>query len=381
MEQTPNRDDISILDYFSVLARWRYFIAATVLGVGLLTAAVTLMIPNRYKSTARLLPPNRNTGLPGNLSQVARDFLPLAGLAGSQISRESQNYLAILQSYTAAKSLVEKFDLIEVYDVPKQSLERAIKQARDHVDFEIEPEGAIAVSAWDVEPQRAADMANFLVETLNQISIDLATREARNSREFLGKRVEVTRAALKEKEDELKSYQEETGTMYIGDEGTSGLSAVAELYALKARAEIELEVLSSMVSGDSPAIKQKQAELSALNSKVATIPETGLQSIRLLREVMIHQKILEFIIPLYEQARIDEQKEVPVILVLDTAVPAELKDSPRRTIIVLASCLSALILSVLVVFFLEAFGSWYPATSANGSVSWLDRIRRIFKVR
>lgn len=381
MEKTPNRDDISILDYFSVLARWRYFIAAFVLGVGLLTAVVTLLIPNRYKSTARLLPPNRSTGLPGNLSQVARDFLPLAGLAGSQISRESQNYLAILQSYTATKSLVEKFDLIEIYDVPKQSLERAIKQARDHVDFVIEPEGAIAVSAWDVEPQRAADMANFLVETLNQISIDLATREARNNREFLGKRVEVTRAALKEKEDELKAYQEETGTMYIGDEGTSGLSAVAELYALKARAEIELEVLSSMVSGDSPAIRQKQAELSALNSKVATIPETGLQSVRLLREVMIHQKILEFIIPLYEQARIDEQKEVPVILVLDTAVPAELKDSPRRTIIVLASCISALILSVLLVFFFEAFAIWHSSTNVNVSVPWLHRIRKAFGVR
>lgn len=378
MEQTPNRDDISILDYVSVLSRWRYFIAAIVLGIGLLTAAVTLMIPNRYKSTARLLPPSRSGGI-GSMSQIARDLLPLAGLTGLQTSRESQNYLAILQSYTATKALVEEFRLAEVYDVRDHSLERAMKEARNAVEFTIEQEGTIAVTVWDVDPQRSSAMANFLVETLNQISIDLATREARNNREFLEKRVAVTKAALAEKEDSLKAYQEETGTLYLSDEGGSGLSAVAELYAMKAVAEIELGVLEGMLSPNSPAIAQKKAQLRVLQQQISVIPATGLQSLRLLRDVMIHQKILEFIIPLYEQARIDEQKEVPVILVLDKAVPAELKDTPKRTIIVLAAAMFALIVSILTVLFFEAVVHW-KARSSSEPGRFVSGLKRVFRV-
>jgi uncharacterized protein involved in exopolysaccharide biosynthesis len=217
------------------------------------------------------------------------------------------------------------------------------------------------------------------VETLNHISIDLATREAKNNREFLEKRVSVTKAALAEKEDSLKAYQEKTGTLYLPDEGGSGLSAVAELYAMKAVAEIELGVLEGMLSPNSPAIAQKKAQLRVLQQQISVIPATGLQSLRLLRDVMIHQKILEFITPLYEQARIDEQKEVPVILVLDKAVPAELKDTPKRTIIVLAAGMFALIVSILIVIFLEAVVHW-NARSSSEPGRFILSLKRVFRV-
>jgi uncharacterized protein involved in exopolysaccharide biosynthesis len=44
---------------------------------------------------------------------------------------------------------------------------------------------------------------------------------------------------------------------------------------------------------------------------------------------------MEFLLPLYEQAKIDEKKDTPVVLVLDTAVPPQRKSKPKRTLIVL----------------------------------------------
>jgi len=371
--------EISVMDYVHILSRWRFFIIVVVGVIGLLAAIGTLFLPNRYKSTTRLLPPSKSTTFPSSIAQITKDFLPIAGLGSLQMSRESQNYLAILQSYTATKSLIDRFHLTEVYNSKDGSVERTMRAVRGFLDFTIEPEGTIAVSVWDIDPVRAANMANFLVETLNRISIDLATRDARNNREFLEKRIELTRSTLREKEDSLRMYQEKSGTMYVYDEGISGLSVVADLYALKARLEVELGVLERTVDRDSPLIAQKRTELSEVNRQVSKIPETGLKSLRLLRDVLIHQKILEYITPLYEQASIDEQKEVPVILVLDKAVPAELKDTPNRTIIVLATGLIALIVSILTVFFLESYTFWGARTSRKpGNI--IPRLRGMFRV-
>jgi uncharacterized protein involved in exopolysaccharide biosynthesis len=71
-----------------------------------------------------------------------------------------------------------------------------------------------------------------------------------------------------------------------------------------------------------------------------------MEAFRLYRNLLIQQKILEFLVPLYEQARIDEQKDVPVVLVLDKAVPAERKDRPKRSLIVAIASVIALLVSV-----------------------------------
>ena len=91
-----------------------------------------------------------------------------------------------------------------------------------------------------------------------------------------------------------------------------------------------------------------------MNKKVAKIPEAGLEAVRLYRDVAIQQKIVEFLVPMYEQARIDEQKDVPVILVLDKAVPPEKKARPKRFIIVVVWNIVGFILSVLFIFGREA---------------------------
>lgn len=39
--------------------------------------------------------------------------------------------------------------------------------------------------------------------------------------------------------------------------------------------------------------------------------------------------------PMYEQAKVEEQKSIPTILLIDEAVPPQLKYSPKRAVIIL----------------------------------------------
>ncbi|MEX2189095.1 MAG: Wzz/FepE/Etk N-terminal domain-containing protein [Bacteroidota bacterium] len=365
-------------EFLNLLIRWRGFVLKCTLIVVVFSVVISLLLPNWYKSTVSILPPKEsNTLNAGAASSLLRSITSTARIGTMLQGQGLYNYLAILNSRSAMEEVVRRFDLFTAYDIPDTLMESAVKTLIGNVEFEIEPEEYLTITVFDRSPQRAADMANAFAEILNAISIQLATRNAGSNREFLERQVEATRAILRWKEDSLKAYQERSGTMIILDERASGMAAIAEIYAAKTMKEVELAIIERTVSSDNGLVDRMKVELDELTKKVATIPETGVQSMRLLREVLIHQKLLEFLIPLYEQAKIDEQKEVPVLLVLDRAVPAEKKSSPKRSIIVLSAVITAFLASIGWALIVERYqGLMADRPEVHLAIRSLLRIRR-----
>jgi uncharacterized protein involved in exopolysaccharide biosynthesis len=87
------------------------------------------------------------------------------------------------------------------------------------------------------------------------------------------------------------------------------------------------------------------------------VPEAGIMYIRLMRDYEIQNKILEFIYPIYEQARIEEQKNIPVVLVVDKAITPEKKSSPKRALVVIAAFLLSFFFSIGYVLIKESYNS------------------------
>jgi uncharacterized protein involved in exopolysaccharide biosynthesis len=342
------------MGYMNILWHWRRFLIINVLVVAFITAGVTLLLPVWYKSTASILAP-KDAGMFGGLGMGSSLIKDLAGGAlGSFSSGEgAYNYFAILSSRTVMEKVARKFDLMTVYDVSNSSMEKTLEALAENVAFEEQEDEYITIDVLDQDPQRAADMANTFVHLLNEISIRLATEEARNNREFIERQLATTREDLRKSEDSLKVYQEQTGTVIAVDPAGGSVSPIAELYALKARKEIELAILRRTASEDNTLVRQLQVELSEINRKVSKFPSMGISSLRLYRDVAIQQKILEFLVPLYEQAKVDEQKDVPVLLVLDHAVPAELKTKPQRGLIVVVITTLAAMALIAMIFPLD----------------------------
>jgi tyrosine-protein kinase Etk/Wzc len=337
-------------DYMEILVRWRRFIIINLVSITSLTIIISLLLPQWYKSTATLLSPKRQD-IFGSLNPTSSVLRSLggAGLRGFGQSSQAYNFFAILKSRTASEAVVRKFDLIRVYGVPNESMEKAIRELSGNVSFEEESDDYISIEVYDKDPQRAADMANYYVELLNEVSTALGTTEARNNREFVEGRLIQARQSLSYAEDTLRRYQEKSGMM-ISPEQTETISAIAGLYGTKAKKEVELAVLERTMGSDNEVVKRTKLELRELDRKLATFPELGLESFRLYRDVVIQQKIVEFLIPVYEQARIDEQKDIPVVLVLDRAVPAERKARPQRLLIVMSVSTISLFSLIAIVF-------------------------------
>ncbi len=369
----PGRDVEGVPEtgrYLDILLAWRKFIFLCVAIVTLLSVLVSFLLPKWYKSTASILPP-KEEGIAGMLG-VGGSILK--GLASGQRNtllgqkEGTYNYLAILKSRTAMESVVRKFDLIRVYDISDSSMEDAIKELEDNVNFVVSENDDIRIEVEDRDPTRAAAMANYFTDLLNSISLQLGTQEAKNNREFIEKRLRDGEDSLRTADDALRSYQEKSGVVVLPDQNAPTVSAIAELYGLRARKEIELAIARRSATADNPIVRQLEIDLSELDKKLGTYPKSGLDSYRLFRNVVIEQKIVEYLVPMYEQARIDEQKDVPVILVLDKAVPAEKKDRPKRLIIVASSAMSSFLLSILAVLAaerLKQIASVHPSRFAS----------------
>jgi uncharacterized protein involved in exopolysaccharide biosynthesis len=354
-----------------------------VLVVALLAIAIALLLPQWYRAAASILPPKEPdvfstlTGAGGLL----RGLSPGRALRGFGSSQTGYNYFAVLKSRGAMEAVVRRFDLMNVYGISDSSIEKAIKELAGNTSFETQEDDNITVEVLDKDPHRAADMANYFVDLLNEISMQLGTREAKNNREFIEKRLELTSERLRLAEDSLKGYQERSGVIFVPEANASTIAPVAELYGMKARKEVELAILGRTSSKDSPTITQLQLEVEELGKKISKIPGIGIESLRLYRELAIQQKVLEFLVPLYEQARINEQKDVPVLLVLDKAVAPERKVKPQRMLIVFLASSLALLFSIVFVMLMQGISTRRAASPLemrlNAGVRWVAKLYHI----
>ncbi|MBK7256562.1 MAG: hypothetical protein IPI01_01795 [Ignavibacteriae bacterium] len=79
-----------------------------------------------------------------------------------------------------------------------------------------------------------------------------------------------------------------------------------------------------------------------------SLPKAAVDLVRRYREVEINGLLLEYIIPLNEQAKIEEKKDHPVLQIIDPAIPPARKSYPPRTIFALVGALSVTVLVFMV---------------------------------
>jgi len=356
------------LQTMQILITWRRFIAINVLILTLVAVIISFILPKWYRATASIMAPKDQSFLNflGQSSSVLKGLGSLSKLGSTQ-NTGPYNYFAILKSRRAMDSVVNKFHLMSVYGISDSSRENTIKVLRDNATFTSEDEDYITLEVVDKDPRRAADMANYFIEVLNSISIELGTKEAENNRSFLEMQVRITKDSLRDAEESLRKFQEQSRVI-ITPEETSALTAIAELYASRAKKELEISILRQHVTDENEALQQLRLEVQELDKRIATFPQTGITALRLYRQLVTQQKILEFLIPMYEQAKINEQKDVPVLLLLDKAVVPEKKIKPQRTLIIAIVFFVSLFSMVGLSLFLHGLRARAPRTDLEKSL-------------
>ncbi|MCH8068556.1 MAG: hypothetical protein IID16_04705 [Candidatus Marinimicrobia bacterium] len=377
--------EVNLLDYVKVLVKWRKLIVTNFFVVSLLATVLSFIMAKTYQSAAVLMPPISQSGL-GMLASLSN--LPFSGLGIGGEAPESQTFIAILKSRTVMETVVNALNLIEIYDV--ENIEEAVKNIRENVDFEIEDEGTIRITAnartgWlsneDEENnarQLASNIANYFVFELDQVNKELKTEQAKFQRLFIEKRYKDNIKDLKEAEDNYKAFQEKNKMIALVEQTRVAIEAAATIKAQILANEVRLGVMSSTLSSGHPEVERVMREIEELQLQLkvmdygvkvgnpndnklfpvfSEVPDLGIQLARLQREVEIQNALFTFLTQQYEEAKIQEAKDTPTVQVLDEAVLPIKRSKPNRKFIVFAAGLSALVLSGLLSFIWESWNA------------------------
>ena len=268
-------------------------------------------------------------------------------------------------------SVIQKENLLKVYGVNK--MEDGLKEFFSHLQVKVENEGIISIEFEDKNRERAARVANLLVEELDRVNQMTNTSKAKSARIFIEERLNQTQSNLKAAEDSLRSFQERNRAIVLDEQMRALVKGAAELKAQLISSEIEMNVLSKNMSPNHPQIQLLKSKINEIRKQLETLesgsqsskgnkalgvpltqaPSLSLELVRLMREVKIQETLFELLTQQYEQYKIEETKDTPTVQILDKASPPEKKAKPKRAMMVLIAGVASLLLSVIFSFGLE----------------------------
>jgi tyrosine-protein kinase Etk/Wzc len=194
----PDEDEINLLDLLIVLAKHKAMILKVTLGAAIVAVIVTLLMPNVYTGTVRILPPQKSES---SASALLGQLGGLAGVAGGSLGIKNQAdlYIAMLESRTLMEKIVKRFDLQQVYKT--KTLTDTLKVLQGQSRFSGDRKsGMITVEVSDHDPKRAADMANAFVEELAQLMQNFALTDASLKRVFFEQQMKQAKDKLTDAE-------------------------------------------------------------------------------------------------------------------------------------------------------------------------------------
>ena len=365
-------DTINLLDLLLLFNRHRRLILAATAGCGTLALLISLLIPNKYTATTRILPPQQTQS---SAAAMLGQLGALASLGGKDLGLKNPSdlYVGILKSRTIADDLINQFDLMHIYRDKKMT------DARDdlakHTTIEAGKDGLISISFEDRDPRRSAQIANAYVDELYKANQRLAITEAAQRRLFYEKQLETEKEALANAEVELRKTQEATGLIQLNSQAEAIIRSVAALKAQITAKEVQIQGMRTFSTEENPDLVRAQRELAALRTEMARlennqsvgggniqvptgkVPQLGLEYTRKLREVKYHEQLFEILAKQYEAARIDEGRSASLVQVVDAAVEPDKKSGPLRGLITALAAVFGAVLSAIFVLFSAAYKS------------------------
>jgi len=344
-------------DYIYILYKWKKFLFINLFSIAVITTGITFLISNQYKATATIMiPPDTQSAFGGLTSLLGgKSSIAAAGSKIFGVSNTSEDVLlGIINSRTALVNVIKKFHLMEYYEIDDHNMDKVLKVFRSDIMADPNEYGMIEFSIVNKDPQTSARIANYLVTLVDSLNIKFNIQRAMTNRIFIEKRYLQNVSDIRKAEESLYEFQKKYGIVAVPEQLEVTVKAAAEIESQLIKKEMESFFIKQQYGENSPQYGGSLAEINLLKKKVQELknstnlsstsnvlfpfkemPNIAIEYLRNYREVEIQQSILEIVMPMYEQAKVEEQKSMPTVMVIDKAFPPQLKDSPKRSAIII----------------------------------------------
>ncbi len=313
MTTVTEPEEISLASLARTLLRRRRIVLVCSLGAALVVGTLGLLRPRTWTSAATFMPQGRRSPAAG-LSGVAAQLgisVPTTGAGQSPgfysdlvTSRTMFGALADTTFEAAAGTGPQRATLAEIYDVggstPALRREGVIRKLGGKVtSVPAAWTGVVRIRVTAPTPDVAYQVARFILDRLN--AFDLVTRQSQAGaeRQFMEARLRDSRTELRAAEDALQGFLQR-------------------------------------------------------NRDYRNSPELNFQADRLSREVQVRQQVYTSLAQAFEQAKIEEVRDTPVITIVERPeIPAR-PDSRGLVFATLGALIGGAIVGALLAIFLAS---------------------------
>lgn len=357
-----------IIGRLSLLWQERRFLFRWAASAFVASVVLVLLIPVRYTSTTKLMPPDQNgQGIASMLSALGKNGD--LGAIGEQmfgLKTSGDLFIGVIHSRTVQDDLIDKFDLRKVYGVRRYDRARKILEGDTDIASD-RKSGIITIKVTDSNRDRAAAMAREYVAALNNVVINLNTGSAHKERVFLEARISEVLKGLEAAEKNFSQFASKNTALDVKEQGRAMIGAAADLEGQLIAAETQLQGLQQIYTPENVRIRSLQArideyrrQLQKMGGKVPVegttsgnhqpdesaeqkpdlypsireLPVLGVTWADLYRQTKVQETVFETLTKQYELAKVEEARETPSVKVLDPAEVPEEKSFPPRALLV-----------------------------------------------
>lgn len=337
----------------TILKNIRSILKITILSALIIFLILFLIYPNTYKATVKILPPpetNQISGLGSLLSSVDLSSM----LFGAGVQGNSQLYIEILKSRSAAFYVINKLRLQDYFD--SEDIQEAAQKLSSLLETELSKEGIVTLSVEvkskflpkfiddeDSLKRFSANLSNTFIEALDNINREKLSSRAKNARQYIEQQLSVTKVVLDSVENELMLFQKNNKTISLPDQIKVAIENAAQLKSEIMKTEIEIGLLKNSFTENNKMIISLEKKLSELRQQYSKfemgdedylvafkdVPEVGKKLASLLRDVKIQNEVYLLLQQQFYKEKIQENKDIPTVDVLDEALPPSKKSSPK----------------------------------------------------
>lgn len=342
-----------MLSLIRTLVAWRRFIVLWGLGGVAVMVVVSLLLPKWYTASTTIFPPESSPGASMYTQLLESVSAPLLGQLGAGTAPETI-YIDMLKSRTISEQVIDEFGLKEVYGA--DYIENAIEEFQSHCGYTLLVNGLIVMTYEDRDPERAAAVANRMIELLDEFNRDMKSTKASRTREFISEQLDDRKDDLAAAEQAYKDFQQSNRALELDQQLKSTMEIIARITGEAIALETQLDILGKYASTSSEEYIRKRTEYEQVLEQLRRlkrggdrdedivraylpaldeVPQLALEMLRLKRDVEIESTVYTMLVKEYEKARIEEARDTPTVQILDRASVPNLRSRPQRKVLVI----------------------------------------------
>jgi uncharacterized protein involved in exopolysaccharide biosynthesis len=277
---------------------------------------------------------------PSTTNSVSKALLPQTNGYGDEDifeygdEQQAEQLLQILSSGEIRDSVIQKFDLMNHYDIDPNSdypRTKLFKEYENKIEFQRTQFMSVEINVLDTDPQIAADIANYISKLVDKVKRRVA--RAVPKWDWKSLRTNTTACKMRSKPWRIKSLN----------------CAIKGFMITKVKAPYLTSSMPSLLPKGAP-----QSRIKELERRLDTLAKYGGKYVAIRDELQLLKEEEVKLKTKFDQAKVDVNQNLPATFKVDAARPAERKTYPKRSILILAVGFATFI---LMSFFLMVQGT------------------------